>query len=115
MRRFITFALVAAGLLVAVGGDCAAQAKIKYMPKRKRMEKSSSTSEQSASQILIQMLIVEVRGNVEQALQEVGIAHGAPLQRRADDAADSSASDLLSARLRLLARHAEVDVLSRPQ
>jgi hypothetical protein len=70
-----------------------------------------------ADQILMQLLIVELRGNVQRALKEADF-HASPSGHRYTSATARSSgqgSEWLVKQIETMKGHAEVDVLSRPQ
>ncbi len=70
-----------------------------------------------ADQILINVFVVELRGNVQRALKEADF-HESPGGHRYTSATGRSSghgSDWLAQRLEVMKAYAEIDVLSRPQ
>jgi hypothetical protein len=76
------------------------------------VEQAPESSPAEGEQILMKLVIIEVRGDVPRALKEAGFRETAAGHRYVSLAGDGA--DQLATLLKTLALHAEIDILSRP-
>jgi hypothetical protein len=82
-------------------------------PPRRVVEQAPGGDAAEGEQILMQLVIIEVRGDVPRALKEAGFRETAAGHRYVSPPGDGA--DQLATLLKTLALHAEIDILSRPQ
>ncbi len=80
-------------------------------------ERVAEVAEPDLEPVVIQLVIVELRGNFQRAMKEAGFTESAAGNRFifGTEPLKDGESDNLSTLLRTLAAHAEVEILSRPQ
>src|SRR5262249_21715223 len=83
-----------------------------FSPPRRVVEQAADSPAVEGEQILMTLVIIEVRGDVPRALKEAGFRETAAGHRFVSLA--NADGDQLATLLKTLALHAEIDVLSRP-
>jgi hypothetical protein len=120
LNHRVTIGLILIGIWtgsqIALRGDDSIRSPVEAAP-RATSQPAAEGAESKADQVVLQLVVVELRGDAQRALKETGFRDSVTGNRfvRGSTERLESDSEALSTVLKSMAIHADVNVLSRPQ